>query len=135
LDAASGREHSRIRTENYLFGQAVAFAPDSKIFATTSYEGGAIHLWNVADGKEVKKMGPTPDDLYGIAFSRDGKELATSGYGGHLTLWNLAEGKALSDRPADTAAPGGIRWPASAISRWHGQALVPLCSGVRACVR
>jgi WD40 repeat protein len=39
-------------------------------------------------------MGPTPDDLYGIAFSSDGKALATSGYGGYVHLWNLAEGKA-----------------------------------------
>ena len=47
----------------------------------------------MADGKEVKKMGPTPDDLYGVALSRDGKAVATSGYAGNVTLWNLAEGK------------------------------------------
>jgi WD40 repeat protein len=38
-------------------------------------------------------MGPTPDDLYGIALSRDGKTLATCGYGGHLIIWNLADAK------------------------------------------
>ena len=38
-------------------------------------------------------MGPTPDDLYGIALSRDGKTLATCGYGGHLIVWNLADAK------------------------------------------
>jgi WD40 repeat protein len=42
---------------------------------------------------ETKKFGPTPDDLYGIVFSRDGKQLATVGYGGNLTTWNLADGK------------------------------------------
>src|SRR5262249_35846289 len=51
-----------------------------------------VRGWNVAQGKENKKLGPTPDDLYGIALSKDGK-LATSGYGGNITLWNLAEGK------------------------------------------
>ena len=34
-----------------------------------------------------------PDDLYGIAFSRDGKAAATSGYAGYVTVWNLADGK------------------------------------------
>jgi WD40 repeat protein len=53
-----------------------------------------VRIWNVASGSETKKLGPTPDDLYGIAFSKDGKALATSGYGGNVTLWNLADGKA-----------------------------------------
>ncbi len=52
-----------------------------------------MHVWNVATGMESKKFGPTPDDLYGIAFSRDGKRLATVGYAGNLTTWNLADGK------------------------------------------
>ena len=38
-------------------------------------------------------MGPTPDDLYGLALSPDGKKLATSGYGGHLTVWDIAAKK------------------------------------------
>ena len=42
---------------------------------------------------ETKKFAATPDDLYGITFSRDGKQLATMGYGGHVTTWNLADGK------------------------------------------
>jgi WD40 repeat protein len=43
---------------------------------------------------ETKKIGPTPDDIYGVALSRDGAALATSGYGGNLNVWNLADGKA-----------------------------------------
>ena len=52
-----------------------------------------VRVWNVAGGNQTKEMGPTPDDLYGIALSPDGKTLATSGYGGHLTVWDLAAGK------------------------------------------
>src|SRR6516162_8377539 len=44
------------------------------------------------DKSEIKNMGPTPDDLYGLAFSKEGK-LATCGYAGNVTLWNLADGK------------------------------------------
>ncbi len=47
---------------------------------------------------ELKSMGPTPDDLYGLAFSKDGKALATCGYAGNVTLWNLADGKPLVTR-------------------------------------
>ena len=51
-------------------------------------------VWDVATGMETKKLGPTPDDLYGIAFPRDGKAVATSGYGGYVHVWDLAAGKA-----------------------------------------
>jgi WD40 repeat protein len=57
-----------------------------------------VRLWDVKTGAQVKEMGPTPDDLYGVAFSRDGKSLATSGYAGHITLWDLGAGKALASR-------------------------------------
>jgi WD40 repeat protein len=52
----------------------------------------------VAEGKELKKLGPTQDDLYGLDRSPDGKLLATSGYAGFLSVWDVAEGKQLSSR-------------------------------------
>ena len=75
----------------------VVFAPDGIHLVSIGFDR-YVRVWNLADGKEVKKLGPTPDDLYGIAFSRDGKALVTSGYAGYLTVWNLAEGKATLTR-------------------------------------
>jgi len=71
----------------------VLFSQDSTGLFSIGMMDRTVRLWNVADGKETKKMGPTPDDLYGIALSRDGKLLATCGYGGHLIVWNLTDGK------------------------------------------
>jgi hypothetical protein len=31
-----------------------------------------VRVWDVKTGKQVKEMGPTLDDLYGLAVSRDG---------------------------------------------------------------
>ena len=53
-----------------------------------------VRVWDVASGRETKKLGPTADDLYGIALSRDGKAVATSGYAGYVNVWDLAQGKA-----------------------------------------
>jgi WD40 repeat protein len=47
----------------------------------------------VTAGKELKKMGPTPDYLVGVAVSRDGKTVATAGYASNVTVWDLAAGK------------------------------------------
>jgi WD40 repeat protein len=71
----------------------VVFAPDNATVFSIGLLDRTLRQWNVATGMEMKKMGPTPDDLYGIAWSRDGKTLATSGYGGNLIIWNLADGK------------------------------------------
>ena len=57
-----------------------------------------LRVWNVADGKEINKLGPTPDWIFGLAMSRDKKAIATAGYGGHLFLWDLNTGKSTFSR-------------------------------------
>ena len=38
-------------------------------------------------------LGPTPDDLYGVSWSKDTKTIATAGYAGNLSVWNLTDPK------------------------------------------
>ena len=45
------------------------------------------------DSREVKKFGPTPDDLYGVAWSKDAKAIVTAGYAGNISLWDLTDPK------------------------------------------
>jgi WD40 repeat protein len=91
-DVAAMKESKSLRGhEGPVTG--VLFTPDSTGLLSIGMMDRTVRLWNVMDGKEMKKMGPTPDDLYGIALSRDGKTLATCGYGGYLIIWNLGDGK------------------------------------------
>ena len=71
---------------------AVQFTPDGKQLLSVGCDN-MLRVWNVADGKELKKLGPTPDWIFGLALSRDKKAIATAGYGGHLYLWDLNAGK------------------------------------------
>ncbi len=70
----------------------MAFTPDSKKVVSISQDK-TVRVWDIVSGKEEKKLGPTEDDLYGLAFSRDGKQFATSGYAGWLKVWDLTGGK------------------------------------------
>jgi len=45
------------------------------------------------DFHEVKKFGPTPDDLYAVSWSKDAKAIVTAGYAGNISLWNLNDPK------------------------------------------
>lgn len=67
----------------------------------TRMKAGVIHLWESKAGKFARTLKPkdeegVPTGFRSIAFSPDGKLLATSGGGDLVVVWDVAEGKAIS---------------------------------------
>ena len=72
-------------------GQAVAaaFSPDGRILAAAV--DGSIRLWDTATRQQIgTPMTAGPDPLYAVAFSPDGRTLATAGADGTARLWDVA---------------------------------------------
>jgi WD40 repeat protein/mono/diheme cytochrome c family protein len=77
---------------------ALTFTADgTKLIAASGEPGvsGEVTIWNVADGKQLKRFTGHKDAIYAVAVSTDGKTLATGSYDQKIILWNPADGAAL----------------------------------------
>lgn len=104
------------RRESLVFAaeipfDSLAFAPDGRTFATTSFEEGekpVIRLWNAATKRELWHIAGRPRAQWCLAFSPDGATLASGGGywdeqrrpHGEIQLWDAATGKARRAFPA-----------------------------------
>src|SRR5262249_34218828 len=108
-DAASGKELRQFRGHKASIFR-VAFSPDGKTLASggmgvllglrggeEEFEVTPVRLWDVASGKQRFQFGDPHEYVHALAFSPDGKTLATGldprGRGPAMRLWEAATGK------------------------------------------
>jgi len=101
-DMATGKEVGHAGESNHAGVEAVAVSPDGALLAEASQQGmsrasGQVILWDRAGGK-VRQFGLGQVNYSAVAFSPDGKTLATAtwhawaGQGG-VQLWEVATGR------------------------------------------
>ena len=81
------------------FVYSVAFSPDGRMMASGNADG-TIRLWNVTDPAHPRPLGQPlssgpgfggPAAVQSVAFSRDGRTLASGNSIGNLQLWDVAD--------------------------------------------
>lgn len=81
-EPTSGRECGRFEV-SYDNLQSLAISPDGRTLAIT---GAETVIWDLAEGREVTRL-ERHRQVNGLAFSHDGRWLATAARGGEIELW------------------------------------------------
>lgn len=92
---------------------SLAFSPDGKVVATSSrhYEQrgnratGVLNLWDVATGKLQASLNGHQEGIGSLAFSPNGKVLATAANDRTIKLWDLKTGTVVRSFPTTDFAP------------------------------
>jgi WD40 repeat protein len=95
-------------------GAVAAFSPDNKLLATSCTEGKAVKptgfakLWDLGTGKEKGALKGHTSYLTALAFSLDGKLLASASADKTVKLWDVAAVKELATLKGHTGAVNAV---------------------------
>ncbi len=107
-NVASGVELRSFTTKKEI--DCVAFSRDGRMVATGSRFERTIELWDVATGRDLRTLAGHSDGIGSIAFSPDGRTIATTSWDKTAKLWDVASGaelRAFAGRYTAVFSPDG----------------------------
>jgi WD40 repeat protein len=91
-DVAKGKPIRQIESWQQYGGNRIAFSPADNTLASGSQD---IRIWDLATGKELRRIVGHRQGITSLAFSPDGKSLASGGSDQIIRQWDAATGKEL----------------------------------------
>src|SRR5579883_369393 len=88
---------------------ALALSPDGKLLATGDIDG-QIHLWQVADGKNLLTFQGHEGVVWTVAFSPSGQTLASCSLDKLVKLWDVQTGDCLKILDQHTDVVWSVAW-------------------------
>ena len=103
-DVSTGQAVATLEHTGYV--ESVTFSPDAKILATalTSVDDN-VNLWDVSSRTKLASLKGHTNGVTSVAFSRDGKRLATGSRDRTVFIWNLLKVVPVPSPLPDTVPP------------------------------
>lgn len=93
-DPATGSELGSFRGDT-LGIRALALSPDSRTLASASAGDRDVRLWEVPSRKAIGSL-PAPEHVQAMAFTPDGRYIATGSRNGTIRIWNVSNSSAVA---------------------------------------
>ncbi len=74
---------------------SLAFSPDGRL--ALSADGGTVRIWDLATGKEVRRLGERSGDAAVAVWSPDGRRVAAGGTARRIRIWDAKTGELLKE--------------------------------------
>ncbi|MBN1200366.1 MAG: PD40 domain-containing protein [Anaerolineae bacterium] len=97
LNTETGQEQRALRTDNWV--TSIAFSPDGRMLAygtqgdNDSIGKANVGIWDLEKNEELHILTGHTWSIASLAFSSDGRTLASSGTDGTIYLWDVQTGK------------------------------------------
>jgi WD40 repeat protein/serine/threonine protein kinase/tetratricopeptide (TPR) repeat protein len=98
-DSASGLETATLRGSIYPFA---LFSPDGRRLASASTHSETVTVWNAADGLDTLTLKGHNGGVYTLAFSPDGRHLASGRKDKTISIWDAVTGSRVSTLKAQS---------------------------------
>lgn len=88
IEAQTGSERRRLPRDQTSSPNAVVWSRDSRLLARSSYDG-TVSVVDMLTGTELMRRQTGQGPVYGLAFSKDGRQLATGGANTTVMVWDV----------------------------------------------
>jgi WD40 repeat protein len=75
--------------------QVLAVSPDNKWVISGGMQESTVRLWDLQTGKQTRQLQGHKDEIWGVAFSQDGKQCASASTDKTMRLWETDNGNAV----------------------------------------